>query len=168
MVLIEGLHRLMLHALAQVIQSPKHTDDSVWPGASPLILPISAQACLFNIHICLNIFHILCILLQSSERPVKCNSQVLDWAIIVDTDLNQKGDVAKVAYPKFHCSFCCPISGGENWHPFDPLGFFDCQHCLPPAFPLCKPHIMIILFFGVFLITHCTSIFCCLVDISAS
>lgn len=126
MVLIEGLHRLMLHALAQVIQSPKHTDDSVWPGASPLILPISAQACLFNIHICLNIFHILCILLQSSERPVKCNSQVLDWAIIVDTDLNQKGDVAKVAYPKFHCSFCCPISGGENWHPFDPLGFFDC------------------------------------------
>ena len=40
------------------------------------------------------------------------------WAIIVDTDLNQKGDVAKVAYPKFHCSFC--------WHPFDPLGFFDC------------------------------------------
>ena len=43
----------------------------------------------------------LCIL-QSSEGPIKCNSQVLDWAIIVDTDLNQKWDVAKVVYPKFH------------------------------------------------------------------
>ena len=69
MVLIEGLHRLMLHALAQVIQSPKHADDSVCPGPSPLILPISAQACLFDIHIRLNIFHICALFFHQARDP---------------------------------------------------------------------------------------------------